>query len=790
MVVRTLSRTFLATLIVAVCFACIGCGGGGGGGGSGVSQAYLKVPELEAEIPKAPPTSVRGDVKAEPAKEDFSVDLVNPETGETLFTVIAKSIDSSSAAKYVIKFGTDISVVAPSKGVLRMVVKRLSVAIMRGYFSSAVPEAGQTKTMEKVTVDSTALAKALAFEEWQAKYAVGTFDNFVNQVANETTFADKLVTLVTTINITLKEFITTAPYETFTWEAVDAVKTLADDFKDVAAPPKTGGVGIPANIQIAGFVASPATQVRCAIESILNLANIGMPSRITGSVAPSTSAVPAVPALTPILGSNQAIDIKGLRNLLMASLSGGTSATEGPIADLSSPASSISYTSNSVEIIDKGFDYLPGTGNVVRNVKKQLIEGVEVTAANGIISEIKFGANTKFTNEKYDFTTGNVVNRTIFTIKSGISGSMLYHQKEASVGFIELYSWQSFQGKVISGIDYTHKGYLKVVAEISGAVAVDVILNDIAHNIQAGGTLTMNGAVGSITETRPFYYGKYGSKINNVFYPAVDQSDYFYQDVETELADTLEFSGQALTIGVTAESTARDVYLKQLSLNLSGISKISSGEHEGEYTVGGITGTVLAAYNGTSYKDYGYIKQLEITISNAAFDPSATPTITNGSTVTLKKTNSDNTVDTLTYTMSNGKPVLSGTTNFQGGDATVTTTDGKIKYTGTITFQDPKAKKMDMEYEAMCVNSPETSLVATATLTVDGATKRIITYTYAPSAPYQEAWSRIQNGLYMDGNKQVLGNFRWYEYGPWQQNLNNTVYSADIPGWQNFKLEN
>lgn len=786
MVVRSFSRTFLAALLVAVSFACVGCGGGGGGSGSGGSTpSYLTVPTLSATVPAGGGGSVRGSVKAA-SESEFAVALVNPETGETLKSIIATSI-TPSGANQVINFGSNITVAAPSKGVLKMVVTRLNVAILRGYISGAVPEAGETKTTTAVDIDSDDLAKALAFEEWQAQYSTGTFDSFINQVENESSFGQKLTTLVTTIETTLVTLITSSPSETFTWEAVSDVKAIADDFKDVAAPPTTGGVGIPANIQVEGLVASPATQVRCAIESILNLANIGLPTRIAGSVAPTS---PAVPALTPILGSNQAIDIKGLRNLLMASLSGGTSATEGPIADLSSPASSISYTSNSVEIIDKGFDFLPGTGNVVRNVKKQLIEGVEVTAANGIISEIKFGANTKFTNEKYDFTTGNVVNRTIFTIKSGISGSMLYHQKEASVGFIELYSWQSFQGKVISGIDYTHKGYLKVVAEISGAVAVDVILNDIAHNIQAGGTLTMNGAVGSITETRPFYYGKYGSKINNVFYPVGAQSDYFYQDFETELADTLEFSGQALTIGVTAESTAKDVYLKQLSLNLSDISKIPSGEHAGEYKVGGITGTVLAAYNGTSYKDYGYIKQLEITISNASFDPSATPSVANGSTMTLNKTNSDNTIDTLTYAMTNGKPVLSGTTNFQGGDATVTTTDGKIKYTGIITFQDPTAKKMDMEYEAMCVNSPETSLVATATLTVDGATKRIITYTYAPSAPYQEAWCRIQSGLYMDGNKQVLGNFKWYEYGPWQQDLNNTVYSADIPGWQNFKLEN
>lgn len=774
MVVRTLSRTFLATLIVAVCFACIGCGGGGGGGGSGVSQAYLKVPELEAEIPKAPPTSVRGDVKAEPAKEDFSVDLVNPETGETLFTVIAKSIDSSSAAKYVIKFGTDISVVAPSKGVLRMVVKRLSVAIMRGYFSSAVPEAGQTKTMEKVTVDSTALAKALAFEEWQAKYAVGTFDNFVNQVANETTFADKLVTLVTTINITLKEFITTAPYETFTWEAVDAVKTLADDFKDVAAPPKTGGVGIPANIQIAGFVASPATQVRCAIESILNLANIGMPSRITGSVAPSTSAVPAVPALTPILGSNQAIDIKGLRNLLMASLSGGTPATEGPIADLSSPTSSISYTSNSVEIIDKRVSWVYGTGFVTQNIKRQLMEGVEVTASNGIVSQIKFNANSKFTTEKLNPTTGAVENRVIFQVTSGLSGTSSY-QKEAAEGFYELYS-------TTAGVAYTHKGSQKLEATISGTIVADVTVNDLVNDVTAGGRVTLSGVSGTISESRPFYYGKLGWKQGETFNP-VTQNDFFF--TAKVVNDSLAFSGNALSIGVTAESTAKDVYLKQLSLNLTGISKIPTGEYADEYKIGGISGTVLASYNGTSYKDYGYIKQLEITIANASFDPTVTQQVPDGATITLKKTNSDNTVDTLTYTMTNGKPVLGGSTNFQGGDTTVTTTDGNVKYAGTITFQDPTAKKMVMNYEAVRVyDSP--LLLATATMTIDSTTTRKITYTYNSTPTHLS--SGIIDGLYTDGTGNLLGHFTWKLFDPYNFQNVNMVLSTDIQGWQNFLL--
>jgi len=335
------------------------------------------------------------------------------------------------------------------------------------------------------------------------------------------------------------------------------------------------------------------------------------------------------------------------------------------------------------------------------------------------------------------------------------------------------------------------KGSQKMEATISGTIIVDVTVNDLVNDVTAGGRVTLSGASGAMSETHPFYYGRLGSKNGETFTPNPSTSnDFFFSDGEEEKSDSLAFSGNALSIGVTAESTAKDVYLKQLSLNLTGISKIPTGEYADEYKIGGISGTVLASYNGTSYKDYGYIKQLEITIANASFDPTVTQQVPDGATVTLKKTNSDNTVDTLTYTMTNGKPVLGGTTKFQGGDATVTTTDGKIKYTGIITFQDPTAKKMDMEYEAMCVNSPETSLVATATLTVDGATKRIITYTYAPSAPYQEAWCRIQSGLYMDGNKQVLGNFKWYEYGPWQQDLNNTVYSADIPGWQNFKLEN
>ena len=767
MVVRTLLRTFLATLIVALCFACVGCGGGGGGGGSGVSQAYLKVPELEAEIPKAPPTSVRGDVKAEPAKEDFSVDLVNPETGETLFTVIAKSIDSSSAAKYVIKFGTDISVVAPSKGVLRMVVRRLSVAIMRGYFSSAVPEPGQTKTMEKVTVDSIALAKALAFEEWQSKYVAGTFDNFVNQVANETTFADKLVTLVTTINTTLTTFITTAPSETFTWETVDAVKTLADDFKDVAAPPSTGGVGIPANIQVEGFVASPATQVRCAIESILNLANIGLPTRITGSVAPTS---PAVPALTPILGSNQAIDIKGLRNLLMASLSGGTSATEGPIADLSSPTSSISFTSNSVEIIDKRVSYIPSSGFVTQNINRQLMEGVEVTASNGVISQIKFNTNSKFTTEKLNPATGVVENRAIFQIVSGISGTASY-QKEASEGFFALYG-PSY------GVAYTHKGSQKMEATISGTIIVDVTVNDLVNDVTAGGRVTLSGASGAMSETHPFYYGRLGSKNGETFTPNPSTSnDFFFSDGEEEKSDSLAFSGNALSISVTAESTAKDVYLKQLSLNLTGISKIPTGEYADEYKIGGISGTVLASYNGTSYKDYGYIKQLEITIANASFDPSATQQVPDGATVTLKKTNSDNTVDTLTYTMTNGKPVLGGSTKFQGGDATVTTTDGNVKYTGTITFQDPTAKKMVMNYEAVRVyDSPD--LLATATIAIDSMTTRTITY----SCNSTHGLSRRINGIYKNGNS--VGHFTWNLLFQ----IPNMVISTDIEDWQNFLL--
>ncbi|MBP7632914.1 hypothetical protein KBA41_01995 [Candidatus Ozemobacteraceae bacterium] len=761
--------------LVAVSFACVGCGGGGGGSSSGGSTpSYLTVPTLSATVPAGGGGSVRGSVNAASANE-FAVALVNPETGETIKSITATSI-TPSGANQVINFGSNITVAAPSKGVLKMVVTRLSVAILRGYISSAVPEAGETKTTPAVDIGSDDLAKALAFEEWQTQYSNGTFDSFINQVENESSFGQKLTTLVTTIETTLVTLITSSPSETFTWEAVSDVKAIADDFKEVAAPPTTGGVGIPANIQVEGLVASPATQVRCAIESILNLANIGLPSRIVGSVAPSTSAVPVVPALTPILGSNQAIDIKGLRNLLMASLPGGTSATEGPIADLSSPTSSISFTSNSVEIIDKRVSWIQGSGFVTQNTNRKLMEGVEVTTSNGVISQIKFNANSKFTNETLNPTTGVVENRVVFQVTSGLSGTASY-QKEASEGFYALYS-------ATSGVAYTYRGLQKLEATISGTIVADVTANDVVNNVTAGGRVTVSGVSGTISESRPFYYGKFGWKQGETFYPQT-QNDFFFISEEEEMSDSIAFSGNALSISVTAESTAKDIYLKQLSLNLTGISKITTGEYEGEYKVGGISGAVLASYNGTNYKDYGYIKQLEITIANASFDPSATQQVPDGATVTLKKTNSDNTVDTLTYTMTNGKPVLSGSTNFQGGDTTVTTTDGNVKYTGTITFQDPTAKKMVMNYEAVRVyDSP--LLLATATMTIDSTTTRKITYTYNSTPTHLT--SGITDGLYKDGSGNLLGHFTWKLFDPNNFQNVNMVLSTDIQGWENFLL--
>ncbi len=779
MTVRSLSHVLLATLIVAVCFACVGCGGGGGGGGSAVTPSYLKVPTLKATVPASGGGSVRTGVRALPAPvaSEFSVALFNPETNETLTTITAVNA-SISGANYVIDFGNDITVAAPSKGVLKMVITRLNVAIMRGYISSAVPSAGETKTMDNVDIGSDDLAKALAFEEWQARYVAGTFDNFVNQVMNETTFSDKLNTLIEKVETTLITLVTSQPDATFTWNGVEEVKSIADDFKDVAEPPANGGVGIPANIQVDGFVASPATQVRCAIESILNLANVGMPSRFNASVAPTS---PVVPALTPILGTNQAIDIKGLRNLLMASLQGGTSATEGPIADLSSPTSSISFTSNSVEIIDKRVSYIQGTGFVTQNINRQLIEGVEVTASNGIITQIKFTANSKFTTEKLNPANGEVKNRVIFQIISGLSGSASY-QKEASEGFYPVYN-------ATMGVAYTATGSQKMEATISGTLVADVTVNDIVNNVTAGGRLTLGGVSGTISETRPFYYGKFGV-INGETFTPYSQNDFFfsgeYSSAENRMTDTLVFSGNALSISVTAESTANDVYLKELSLNLSGISKITSGEYEGEYKVSGISGKVVAAYNGTSYKDYGYIKQLEITIANASFDPSAAQQIPDGATVTLKKTNSDNTTDTLTYTMSNGKPVLNGSTNFQGGNTAVSTTNGNVKYEGTITFQDPTAKKMTMTYEALRLyDSPV--MMATATLTFDPAltpATRVITYSYISTPTHLS--SGITDGLYKYGNE--IGHFAWKLYDPIHYQIVNKVISTDIPDWQDFFL--
>lgn len=789
MTVRSLSHVLLATLIVAVCFACVGCGGGGGGGGSSaVTPSYLKVPNLRATVPASGGGSVRTGVRALPAPvaSEFSVALFNPETNETLTTITAVNA-SISGANYVIDFGNDITVAAPSKGVLKMVITRLNVAIMRGYISSAVPSAGETKTMANVDIGSDDLAKALAFEEWQARYVAGTFDNFVNQVMNETTFSDKLNTLIEKVEATLITLVTSQPDTAFTWNGVEEVKSIADDFKDVAEPPANGGVGIPANIQVNGFVASPATQVRCAIESILNLANVGMPSRLNASVAPTS---PAVPALTPILGTNQAIDIKSMQNLLMSALQGGTSATEYPLGSLERlNTSEVSYTSTSVEIFRKE-SYWNGSSIALRKTGRQLLEGVEVTAADGVISQIKFGANSTFTNEAWNPTTASAKNRVVFKITSGVTGVAMY-QKVASEGFIIPPYMQNYPiyGGTVYGVAYTHAGYQKQEVTISGPVVAEVTASDLLTGETAGGKLTVSGVTGTITETHPFYYGQYGSKIGGTFTPSPWNNginEYHFFGEESQTNDELSFSGNTLGVSVTAESTAKDVYLRELSLNLTGITKIPSGEYEGEYKVSGISGKVVAAYNGTSYKDYGYIKQLEITIANASFDPSATQQIPDGATVTLKKTNSDNTTDTLTYTITNGKPVLSGSTNFQGGNATVSTTDGNVKYTGTITFQDPTAKKMVMTYEALQVyDSPV--MIATATLTFIPAltpATRVITYSYISTPTHLS--SGITDGLYKYGNE--IGHFTWKLYDPIHYQIVNKVISTDIPDWQDFLL--
>lgn len=782
MPVSSFPRLLIVTLIVAVCFACTGCGGGGGGSSSGGSTpSYLTLPALSATVPTAAGgPSVRGDLRGQVSASEYSVTIVNPEDGSTLKTITATSI-AAAGNNLTINFGSNITVVAPSKGVIKLVVARLSVAILHGYVSSPLPEAGETKTTPAVDVGSDDLAKALAFEEWNTRYAAGTFDNFVNQVENEFTFENKLASLTEKIETTLITLVTgDEPPAAFSWETVDAVKTLADDFKDVAAPPTTGGVGIPANIQIAGFVASPATQVRCAIESILNLANVGLPTKVTvaGSIAPAT---PALPPLTPVLGSNQAIDIAGLRNLLMTSLQGGSSATEGPIGALTTDASKsqeISYTPSSVEIIYKGYSGYPP---VEASRGRQLVEGVEVTAENGVITQVKFGADAKFTNEIIDTKTGAVETRTTFRLVSGISGVAIYHKESQAGNNVISTPWGGSYSFV-----YTHKGYQKMDVAISGPIVIEATTENLQNGIKAGGKVTLNGATGTIVQTNPFYYGHWS------FAPG---ATLFCYTQESSVSDTLTFSGNALALSVTAESTTNDVYLKELSLNLSGIIKIASGEYAGDYKIGSVSGKAVAVYNGTSYKDYGYIKQLEVLISNVAFDPTTTPQVADGALITLNKTNSDNTVDTLTYTIINGKPVLSGSTNFQGGDAAVTTADGNVKFTGTITFQDPTAKKMVMDYEATCLNAPESDegLIATATMTI-GTTKRIITYKYSNPRNVNDgfSWSRvyIDNGKYMDENKNSLGIFKWYES---YRGLDwvvvwNTVYSTDIADWQNFQF--
>lgn len=402
----------------------------------------------------------------------------------------------------------------------------------------------------------------------------------------------------------------------------------------------------------------------------------------------------AVPSGVPGLGSNKSINLNFLMGKLLSTLPTGGNIDSGVLIDSTDSKNEdyvvATYTSSnktleiaSIDSIYKGWDnvnFKPIWENYVS--AKTKITNCEATVTNGIMSA--FSVDTGSVIEMKSYNKDNVLQETTkITLSSGVKIELSGTRTNTTTDEFTASPWNPNSGTIKKAF-----GNETTKITFTSPAKFDVTMTDNENN-SFSGDISFTNMSGSYTMVSG-YTIKSGATKNGATITETGPVYKDYNDNDTTHDNKLAFADSKLILGFNVNYINEKITLENGQIVMNNMTKQAKvgDEADARYKFSAGTGSMMVKYSGTNYDKYGYIYSLDITLSNLSFDPSDPDKAGEDSVITIKKTNSDNSVNTLSYKIKDGQPVLQPTdsNNFAGGSEKITVdeTTGETTVDGTV----------------------------------------------------------------------------------------------------------
>lgn len=532
-------------------------------------------------------------------------------------------------------------------------------------------------------------------------------------------------------------------------------------------------------------LALPEVQVQQAVvESIKTLEN-----SFRLNVAPQTELRAAtLPSGVPGFTGTQAMNLQNMMSYLLAALPTGGNIDSGVLIDQTNAnahnyqVATYTASTKTLEIarINSYMEYSDFQWlekKYVANTHK--FTGCEATVTNGFLSSFKAIPGTVFEVKDFD-KNGNLIQTATFKLVSGAEFALSQTMTDGNDTFVPWQEGSAF-GYIIKAT-----GTEKVKISFTGPANFEVTLSN-ADGTSGNGTVSLTGMTGTYEINSNIQVRQSAIKNGDTVTPVANTFEYKeWLDGETH-DNKLAFANNQLTLGFSANYTNEKISLENCQIVMNNITKKAAvaNKADADYSFSGGTGSMLVKYTGTDYAKFGYIYSLAVTMTNLAFDIDNPNNAGNGTVIEIKKTNTDNSVNTLTYKIVDSKPVLQPSeNNFAGGSETVkvdeakgeTTVEGKVNVAAKADATESETLKI--EFSSVKKTTGEIRVRVIITL---GTAKKTMYFT-------RKTTKAIDDGHIYDGEVDADSGTT---FGTFTVSTNGTgVFTPATGNPANFQIEN
>jgi hypothetical protein len=710
--------------ILSALFCCLlfaGCGGGGSNpaGNAGLSQTGEATLNFNLMLPdgkEAPISSIRASSNPQ---VEFEVGIIQPGNTSTPVSPIRKTVE-------VLNREADVTF---SNLPLKPVYCKVSIigGNKDGYskFRGALRLTSGNNTANVMPEGSKTKEDLLA----------GVLEALAN---NPTEFAKISDDVISRVEAAITDLVGTDITDEM------AMMTFAN--------PITDTIDVPAERTVSEALSEHTTQVKVAVKESLTTALEGFKTSVRASTNTITNPVPAG---VPLIGNNGKTDIGSMLQFLPSILPGGSDAVDMPIqgrtANNATRTLIIEYTNDSIKYKKYGvrviYDFMNYKFDVATNsVEVITLSGINVetkTALNrerevegNYISRISGGSDWQGVIENLDPVTETLNRKLTITPESGFSFDITYDRTyEVGTYTIDSFSW---------GGTTEHRTFLDYYARVNQKSSVTFSgTNKISATLEEPGQensnfwISFEGLTGSFIVNQT---GFIGWQKNGQFDTVENKYTYIYDykwildpnfkkyfmPLERQNFEQLPvFSGNQLVIKAQGNYFTEGFELQDLKVTLPNITKLANPVegHPADYTSSGGTANAVLKYTGTQPELYGYIRMLQVAVSDLSYD-SVSNQIGDGTQYVFSKTSTDGTNNVLTYKMVNGKAVLQPVTqNFTGGSETVSSDGSTTTIEGTVAVKGSDSTTVNLEYNTN--KSSDGSIAVKVDLQIGGSTQTI-----------------------------------------------------------------